>query len=287
MFSAVASDGYQDRWNPRVLDGLHGAAAIRYQFTYHGNGSWSELLSAAGSSDLEALEIFIITRGMHWLAERDLVEADRGSAGAQAAGQQNPTMRRMNAVSASAARWRTCGPPCWRTMFRAVGLFRELAHAANAGVAPRTVEASGTPVDGTTATRDWFDAAFPKRNGNRRRPEPLPDDPPPVPPARSPQQILLLARDKYVSAVTCTLMHAFSEAFLAGRELVEAADAARQVALPDTLAETVESLEKALHAAGVDVRGLASALAGLKYGGAAISEYDDSKAGAFLQDVAE
>ena len=54
-----------------------------------------------------------------------------------------------------------------------------------------------------------------------------------------------------MSAVTCTLMHALSEAFLSGRELVEAADAARQVALPDTVAETVESLEKALHAAGV------------------------------------
>ena len=90
-----------------------------------------------------------------------------------------------------------------------------------------------------------------------------------------------------MSAVTCTLMRALGEAFLSGRELVEAADAARQVAFPDTVAETVESVEKALHAAGADVRGLASALAGLKYGGAAISEYEDSKAEAFLQDVAE
>ena len=86
MFSAVASDGYQHRWNPRVLDGLHGTAAIKQQLTYHGKGSWTELLSAAGSGDLDALEIFIITRGMHWLAERDFVEADRGSASAQAAG---------------------------------------------------------------------------------------------------------------------------------------------------------------------------------------------------------
>ena len=153
-----------------------------------------ELLSAAGSGDLDALEIFIITRGMHWLAERDLVEADRGSASAQAAGaaesddEEDERGKRIRRTMANVR------ASLLADHVRAVGLFRELAHAANAGAVPRTVEASGTPVDGTTATRDWFDATFPKRNGNRRRPEPLPDDPPPVPPARSPQQILLLSK---------------------------------------------------------------------------------------------
>ncbi len=170
MFSAVASDGYQDRWNPRVLDGLYGTAAIRQQLTYRSKGSWSDLLSASEAGDLEALEIFIITRGMHWLAECDLVEADRGSAGAQAGGaaeSDDDEDERGKRIRRTMANVRAC---LLQDHVRAVGLFRELAHATNTGAAPRTVDPSGTPIDGTIATRDWFDAAFPKRNGNRRRP---------------------------------------------------------------------------------------------------------------------
>jgi hypothetical protein len=89
-----------------------------------------------------------------------------------------------------------------------------------------------------------------------------------------------------VTAVTCTLTQALSGAFRAGRELVEAADAAGQVVLPDTITETIESLEKALLAANADVSVLASALPGLKYKDSAIDDYD-SRAEAFLLDVAE
>jgi hypothetical protein len=284
MFSAVASDGYQDRWNPRVLDGLHGTTAIRKQITYHDSGSWSDLLTAAEGGDLMALETFIVTRGMHWLAERDLVEAERGSVGAQTAGAADPDDddgergKRIRRTMANVRASLLHDPA------RAVGLFRELAHAVNTSTAPRTVDSTGAPADGTVATRDWFDATFPKHNGSRRRTPPV--DPPPVTPARSPQQLLLQARDEFVSAVTGTLMRAVAEAFGAGQELAAAAENAGQVALPDTVTDTIESLEQALLAAGADVRGLTSAVTGLKYNGATLGDYD-SQAAAFLQDVAE
>lgn len=211
MFSAVASDGYQARWNPRVLDGLYGTTTIKNQHTYCNSGSWSELLGAAGKGDLGSLETFIITRGMHWLAERDLVEADRGSAGAQAAGpaeSDDDDDERGKRIRRTMANVRGC---LLHDPVRAIGLFRELAHAINTDAPPRTVDANGVPVDGTTATRDWFDAMFPKHNGNHRRMPP--PGPPPVAPACSPQQVLLRAREDYATAVTCTLMKALSDAF--------------------------------------------------------------------------
>lgn len=284
MFSAVASDGYQARWNPRVLDGLHGTTTIRHQLTYCNSGSWRQLLDAAGNGDLASLGTFITTRGMHWLAERHLIEADRGSAAAQAAGaaesddDEDERGKRIRRTMANVRDSLQHDP------VRAIGLFRELAHAANSGSVPRTVEANGNPVDGATVTRDWFDATFPKHNGNNRRMPP--PGPPPVEPARSPQQVLLRAREDYVTAVTCTLTQALCGAFRAGRELIAAADAAGQVAFPDTVTETIESLEKALLAAGADVRALASALPGLKYKNPPIDDYD-SRAEAFLQEVAE
>lgn len=276
MFSAVASDGYTNRWNPRVLDGLFTAATIKDQLSYAGSGTWDELLTAAEAGDPAKLEVFINTRGMHWLAEHGIVEADRGSVGAQKSTYADSD----DAEEALEAKRVRRGMTNVRNAMlkeptRAVAVFRELAHATNTDSAPRTVDSTGEPLDGTVMTRDWLNIQFPKVNGTRlrRTTPPPPDGPPPVQPEMSPQQKLVQVRDDFVTAVADELMDALAEACEHGIALIAAAREAQQHPLPDTLAETIESLEKALTAGKRDVVTITAAVSSLKHDSATAEDF--------------
>jgi hypothetical protein len=285
MYSAVASDGYTTRWNPRVLDGLLGSSSIKEQTTFHGLLSWRQLTAAAEVGNFKDLDTFLITRGMHWLAEFGLVEADRGSVGAQTSavgGQGEETRERLIRRTMSNVRTAMLEEP-----LRAFGLLRELARAVEMKSLPRTVDDSGCPVDGTRATRVWFNEAFPKTTRRRPAPDPLSEDTKPVQPDLNPQQELLLARDSFEVAVTEKLVSAYTEVFSAARDLVIAASAAGQNAFPDGNGHMVESVERALLAAKTDVNKLFNELPSLKYGGAASEQFNESACESYILAKAE
>ncbi|MFI6060115.1 hypothetical protein [Streptomyces sp. NPDC051286] len=262
MISAVVSDGYSHRWNPRVLDGLLRPSSIKDGTTFAPDATWADLLASAGRGDEKALETFIITRGMHWLAEHKIVEADRGSVGAQThevddEAETRRIRRTMNSVRDALKVQPT----------RTIGLMRELAHAANTRSEPRQVDVEGRPLDGTRASRAWFDEAFPKKPARRRAPRPGPSDDPGQP-EPTPQQKLLVARDTFEAAVTHGLVKAFADVFSTAKELDDAATDANAVALPDNLTDTVTKvLGDALAAARKDLRGVGTVLQVLQHGG--------------------
>jgi hypothetical protein len=281
MYSAVSSDAYRARWNPRVLDALFPASAIRDQMTFHDVPSWGELAAQFETGDYSGLHTFVTTRGMHWLAEHGLVDADRGSTEAQGEATGESGEERARFVRRTMINIRTA---LLDKPQRAAGLFKELAAAAEAGTWPRTVGADGNPVADSQATRVWFNEAFPKV----RRPVPPiePEDPPEQPPP-SPQQQLLQAQEQFFNATTDTLMTGIVTVFDAGRELVTAAAAAGHAALPDGSNPVTEAVERACAAAVTDVSLLVSLLPQLKYGEVPASKFEDTKCGTFLDAAAD
>ncbi|WP_156045422.1 hypothetical protein [Herbidospora cretacea] len=171
-WSALTSMSYPDPWNPRVADGFPialGKEGIRLS-----GRSLPDLLASA-DRDAEAFEELLMYRAPHWLAAYDIVEADRGSMGAQklrnAARQDqedeqvNLQIRRSvtNAIKAMRA-----------DPTRAVGLLREIANAMDEGRSPRRIEADGgvRPPDEEgkqRADREWFNTVFPKITPSRGR----------------------------------------------------------------------------------------------------------------------
>ncbi|MEZ7132646.1 hypothetical protein ACBR40_45550 [Nonomuraea sp. AD125B] len=277
MISAVISDGYSQRWNPRVLDGLLPAGAIKNGGFRASPDSWSTLLERAEKGDSDALETFLVTRGIHWLAEHKIVEADRGSMGAQAQdgteGEKNAPRIRRGGVNVRAA--------LLLAPVRAIALMRELAHATNTGALPRQIDEQGCPIPGTVATRTWFDAddVFPK-TGTRRPKKPTPSPEPgdaPAQPDPTPQELVLRALTDFQAVVALGLPTQVAGAIQAARELHDKATGAGLPAFPVNVADTViPVLIDALNALRTDVKGLSTLLIALQGGTADIDDFNSA-----------
>ncbi|MFI6739154.1 hypothetical protein ACIBI9_40060 [Nonomuraea sp. NPDC050451] len=161
-WSALTSVSYPNPWNPRVADVLRPSAAkdgVRLS-----GRSLPDLLNAA-ETDHQAFEELVVLRAPHWLAAFDIIDADRGSMGAQQlrmdaadphddSAESERRIRRSvtNAIAAMRA-----------DRARTVGLLRELAAAMDEGRAPQPVDPDGRPEsESTPASQAWFDRTFPK-----------------------------------------------------------------------------------------------------------------------------
>ncbi|WP_053695317.1 hypothetical protein [Streptomyces sp. NRRL F-5755] len=163
-WSALTSESYPEPWNPRVADALpvalakDGVTEVEVPLTRR---TLPDLLACA-DTDPEAFEELLAYRAPHWLAAFDLIDADRGSVGAQRGdsatdqtvdGEESLRIRRgvNNAIAAMR-----------NDPVRAVALLRELALAMDEGDRdPLQVDESGTRLE-QVATRAWFNRSFPK-----------------------------------------------------------------------------------------------------------------------------
>ncbi|GAA1695538.1 hypothetical protein GCM10009733_108900 [Nonomuraea maheshkhaliensis] len=286
MISAVISDGYGHRWNPRVLDGLLPAGAIKNGGFRASTDSWSTLLDRAEKGDSDALDTFLVTRGIHWLAEYKIVEADRGSMGAQAQGEESeegeentPRIRR-GGVGARAA--------LLLAPVRAIALMRELARATNAGTHPRQIDEQGNPVPDTAATRTWFDQVFPKTGRRPKKPTPSPEPGnTPAQPDPTPQELAFQALASFQAIMTEDLPTQVVGTIQAAQELHDTATDAGVPAFPVNVADTViPTLTDALNALRADVRGLSTLLIALQ-GGTADTDDFNSACKAYLNQAAD
>lgn len=163
MVSAVAGESYRHRWNPRVLDGLLSSTFLKGYEGLADLPEWSSALAAA-RTDSRVLERFLTTRGIHWLAENKIIDADRGSIGAQAGIHETDSEQQGETPADRQIRRSTINAR--KAMLlqasRTIALMEELAAAANEDRAPRTIGTDNEPVDGTVATKHWFDTQFPK-----------------------------------------------------------------------------------------------------------------------------
>ena len=248
LVTAAISVGYgQDPWSERVNDGQLRARAIRDGWS-PGDRSAAQLLRAAskaGTEGLDALEEFIITRGVNWLAFRELHFADRGSIGM---GQKTQGLVRRSAANVRAA--------LLRNPAQAVGLFREIQRASGKlGQAPRPirqVDATGEPVSGTTADPGWFLDAFPKSARDAVAPGPGQIR------HRKPtkEELLYGAREKFVEHTFDELLPAVADTFVTARYLALAAVEAGERGLHDDATGTAERLRAAFAAVRKDSAGL-------------------------------
>lgn len=173
-WSALTSESYPEPWNPRVADAL--PVALAKEGAVFSDRPLQDLLDSA-DHDADAFEELLLYRAPHWLAAFDLIDADRGSVGAQRGdsdtdqtvdNEESLRIRRgvNNAIAAMRAN---------RT--RAVGLLRELAAAMDeSDRQPMQIDESGELLD-KPASRAWFNRAFPKVAGatraNTATPQPL------------------------------------------------------------------------------------------------------------------
>ncbi|MFJ9461643.1 hypothetical protein ACIRST_42055 [Kitasatospora sp. NPDC101447] len=284
MVSAVANAGYRYRWNPRVLDGLLGSTFIKT------NGqlalpAWREALDK-GIEDQDVLHEFLTTRGIHWLAEYKIIDADRGSIGAQAGGHDNdPEDQAETAAdrkirrSTISARGAMLAKPR-----RAVALMRELAEAANENRDPRAVDNDGVPLDGTVADKHWFDEQFPK---TAKKKTPLKgrdsetDSSNPGKPDPTPQEALAEARSTFYSEATNHAPRAAVDLLEAAREFIAAAQHAGQNV---TLADDEErgAIVQALVAAQSDIQNLLGTVAMMQF---SLGHVQESQAEKFLTEA--
>jgi hypothetical protein len=271
VISAGVSDAYTQRWNPRVLDGLLPVSSIKTKLTFT-DETWSDLLDRAAAGDAKALADFILTRGMHWLAEHKIVEADRGSVGAQLDDPEAET-RRIRRTMNSVREALRLSP------LRTVGLMRELARAANDLDLPRQVDADGVPVDKTVANRSWFDTAFPKTAKPKAAPVLPTDDP--QEPDPTPEQLLITARMAYFGLTTETLPAVFVQVLEAAQQLEAAAQIAGQIALTDEHGELIKQLIEAGKAVRDDAKTLNSLPSLLQQGDVDVEDFA-SACGTFL-----
>ncbi|WP_329520693.1 hypothetical protein [Spirillospora sp. NBC_01491] len=168
-WSALTSVSYPDPWNPRVADVLPTSIAKE---GFRPSGRALADLLATATIDPQTFEELLMYRAAHWLAAYDIVEADRGSMGAQtiraAAGEDEDSeqtalrIRRSVTNSLNAMR---------EDRVRAVGLLREIAAAMDEDRQPRKVNETGTtgPEAAAEADRDWFNTVFPKVAPKRGR----------------------------------------------------------------------------------------------------------------------
>jgi hypothetical protein len=164
-WSALTSESYPEPWNPRVADAL--PVALAKEGVVLSGRSLQDLLTTA-DADAEAFEELLLYRAPHWLAAFDLIDADRGSVGAQRGdsdtdqtvdSEESLRIRRgvNNAIAAMRA-----------NQVRAVGLLRELAAAMDeSDRQPMQIGESGELLD-KPASRSWFNKTFPKVAGATR-----------------------------------------------------------------------------------------------------------------------
>ncbi|MFF0427252.1 hypothetical protein ACFYUJ_22905 [Streptomyces sp. NPDC004520] len=164
-WSALTSESYPEPWNPRVADAL--PVSLAKEGSVLSGRPLRDLLSSA-DTDADAFEELLLYRAPHWLAAFDLIDADRGSVGAQRGdsdtdqtvdNEESLRIRRgvNNAIAAMRA-----------NRVRAVGLLRELATAMDeSDRPPMQVGESGEPLD-KPASRAWFNKTFPKVAGATR-----------------------------------------------------------------------------------------------------------------------
>jgi hypothetical protein len=244
LVTAAISVGYgQEPWSERVNDGQLKARAIRDGWS-PGERSAAQLLRAAskaGAEGLEALEEFIITRGVNWLAFHELHFADRGSIGM---GQKTQGLVRRSAVNVRTA--------LLRNPAQAVGLFREIQRASGKpGQAPRPirqVDEAGEPIAGTTADPGWFLVTFPKSARDAVAPDPGQTR------HRKPtkSELLYAARVQFVDHTFEQLLPAVADTFVAAQKLGQAAVEAGERGLHDDTTGTAERLREAFAAVRKD-----------------------------------
>jgi hypothetical protein len=197
--------------------------------------------SKAGAEGLEALEEFIITRGVNWLAFHELHFADRGSMGM---GQKTQGLVRRSAVNVRSA--------LLRNPAQAVGLFREIQRASGkpgqAARPIRQVDEAGEPIAGTTADPGWFLATFPKSARDAVAPDPGQTR------HRKPtkSELLYAARVQFVDHTFEQLLPAVADTFVAAQKLGQAAVEAGERGLPDDTTGTAERLREAFAAVRKD-----------------------------------
>jgi hypothetical protein len=302
MFSALVSDTYTSRWNPRVLDGLLPASTIKERITYAAWGTWREMLEDAEhqaskeslDSEKDALLAFLITRGFHWLAEHNLINADRGSVGAQ------NTTREAEAEEQAAKQIRRGMANIRNALMaqpaRAIALMRELAHASEksvqgAATAPRKIDANGNTEDDTVATKAWFDHEFTKESGKRASQKArngkgsATDATPPVQPSPRPSQVMLERRLAYFEAHVNGLPEAIVHAFECARGLADAATDLGRAGLHGASEDEVEALRDALMKARNDINRLKGFTVDFTQGQPDREDLDSSETEAFLNDA--
>ncbi|MFF5393324.1 hypothetical protein ACFY5H_34320 [Streptomyces sp. NPDC013012] len=234
MLSAAIAEGYRTRWNPRLLDGTLYSSFIAKRGTLAGRPDWRTALEQA-EADTTQLPDFLVTRGLHWLAEHGMVEADRGSAD----GQQGPGRR--SGVSARNA--------LLLKPVQAIALMREIARANDTGTSPRQIDETGAPVDGTVADRTWFSVTFPKTGRRKKKADDRPsasDSTPPQQPEEDPEQDLLNAQLRLVMSLSSELPQSFLAVLAVAREAIVAGTAAGKPVLADLPSYSVEVMEQAL-----------------------------------------
>jgi hypothetical protein len=270
MVSAVAGEGYRHRWNPRVLDGLLSSTFLKGSEGLADLPEWSDALTAA-RTDPDVLERFLTTRGIHWLAEHKIIDADRGSIGAQAGAYETdfeqqgetPADRQIRRSTINARKAMLLQRP------RTIALMQELAAAANENRAPRTINTDNEPVDGSVATKHWFDTQFPKtvqRRTKTNNRDSQTDPTAPKAPDPTPQELLTLARAQFYTVVTDAMPAAIVDLISGARELLDAAQAAEQAALHGATDDEVVAITKALSVTKTDLQMLAAMVADMRFG---------------------
>lgn len=249
LATAAITVGYAgEAWNEQMNDGLLPARAIRAHWTPQ-DRSAATLLRLA-RRDSSALEEFINTRGLNWLASHELVFADRGSIGkgAKTAGLVRRTPSNMRAA-------------LLKKPETAIGLFQEIRRASGRfGLlerAPRQVDEDGRPIKGTVADAQWFLATFPK-SARARTPEPDPGKTRPK--KMTKHEVLARKREDFAESAFDGLGAAVAAIFKAGDELAAAAVAAGEPGFTEAQMFTVDRLREMFTAVRQDARTLISML---------------------------
>ncbi|MEU0213835.1 hypothetical protein ABZ281_01490 [Streptomyces sp. NPDC006265] len=284
MVSSVIGEGYSFRWNPRVLDGLLSSTFIKFRGHLAEEPAWDKVIGAVSTADqpldLDALDRFLTTRGIHWLAECKIIEADRGSIGAQSGSGEledgetvaDKKIRRstINARKAMLSQPR-----------RTIGLMNELARATAKNTTPRQVDPEGLPIEDTKADKSWFDTVFPKAQTKRPPTFTLrgssTDGTTPQPPDPTPLEIFNDTRGRFYDAVTGDLPTALVEVLKTARSLLSDAQEAGQRPLHGAVEQEIAALLRALSVVHSDVGMLKSAIIDMQYGNPTIEESASEK----------
>ncbi|MCC3762664.1 hypothetical protein K3N28_06225 [Glycomyces sp. TRM65418] len=270
MLSSAISAGYRHRWNPRVIDGLRPAKFLKQGGNLTEVPAWRSVLDELQHTPKDdLLHEFLTTRGIHWLAEFEIIEADRGSMEAQSREGEDvngDTLTdkkvRRSAINARAAM--LANPT------RAIALLRELARAANEGDRPRQIDTDGQVSPGTVADKWWFDQTFPKFKG-RRRPkldwETSTDPTEPQAPPPNPLANLMQARSDLYTMVTDVLPNDMVDGFKRVQEVLNNATNAERIPLADAPEEEFSALLEALSVLSTDLQTLTSAVTSMRFTG--------------------
>ncbi|MEV3985611.1 hypothetical protein [Nonomuraea sp. NPDC049758] len=287
MVSSVIGEGYGFRWNPRVLDGLLSSTFIKEGRHLADEPAWNKVIRPASGSEVvpEILERFLTTRGIHWLAERKIIEADRGSIGAQNEGGETTdgetlADKKIRRSTISARKAMLAQPR------RTLGLMTELARASVTNQTPRQVDVDGNAIDGTKADKYWFDIEFPKTQ-SRRSPKltaraSSTDQTEPQPPPLNPLEIFAKSRGRFYDAVTEDLPLTMGRVLKTTRSLIVDAQSANQKPLHGAADEEVKALQEALYAVQADLKSLKSAVSDMQFG---ITNIEDSMSEKFLTEA--